>query len=228
MIKDDELHRIYIEHLKTVIRLRDKTRPVCHEWKMFDRLGEFMMDHNDVSKRPNGRVWIWSDTHFWHDNIIRYSDRPFLSIEEMNDIMLRNHNELVGPDDMVFWLGDFGFGQDDVLNRLLEKFNGYKILILGNHDVNRGRLRELEFDEIHVSRLETIGDVQLALTHFPVRGLPRPVVNVHGHEHSRGRHYTGVQHLNVCCELTGYRPRSWDDVVAEATERRAEMVGTNP
>ena len=75
-----------------------------------------------------------SDNHFWHANVIKYCDRPFSSVEEMNEKMVQYWNEIVTQDDQVYYLGDFSMAFRSVelfTNRLL----GTKYLIAGNHDM---------------------------------------------------------------------------------------------
>lgn len=75
-----------------------------------------------------------SDSHFWHRNIIKYCNRPFPSVNAMNEALIHNWNEVVEPEDEVFHYGDVALGPwaewDDVLSRL----NGHITLIVGNHD----------------------------------------------------------------------------------------------
>ena len=79
-------------------------------------------------------IFFTSDTHFWHDNIIKFCNRPFNSIEEMNDTIIENWNKVVGKNDIVFHLGDFCFCGSDKFKDIIERLNGYIYLILGNHD----------------------------------------------------------------------------------------------
>ena len=62
------------------------------------------------SMERQDKVWFTSDTHFWHDNIIRFCNRPFESVVEMNEELIRRWNETVPADGVVFHLGDFSFG----------------------------------------------------------------------------------------------------------------------
>ena len=62
------------------------------------------------TKEEAEHLFFTSDTHFDHKNIIRYCNRPFSSIEEMNNFLIKRWNATVGPDDTVFHLGDVTFG----------------------------------------------------------------------------------------------------------------------
>ena len=85
--------------------------------------------------------WWTSDYHFSHANIIRYCNRPFETVEEMNEVIIRKHNERVKPEDTVFFLGDFIFkggkeGGEERYREFERKLNGKFIFIKGNHDRN--------------------------------------------------------------------------------------------
>ncbi len=82
-------------------------------------------------------LFIISDTHFLHTNIIKYCDRPFVSMEEMNKVMIRNWNNKVEPEDWVLHGGDWSYGRDAKPERIKEirkQCNGNIILCRGNHD----------------------------------------------------------------------------------------------
>lgn len=96
-----------------------------------------------------GGVFFTADQHFGHRNIIRYCGRPFAGIEEMDRAMAEAWNAAVGPGDAVFHLGDFALGSADGIAELLARLNGYKVLILGNHDRSAKRMVELGFDEAY-------------------------------------------------------------------------------
>lgn len=88
------------------------------------------------------RVFVISDTHFHHKNIIAYTNRPFSSVEEMDAALICNWNRVVSPQDIVVHCGDFalGFPRKNAQQELLKinnSLNGYKILILGNHDYKK-------------------------------------------------------------------------------------------
>lgn len=78
-------------------------------------------------------IYFTSDNHYWHNNVIRYCDRPFVSVEEMNEAMILNWNNMVRPEDTVYVLGDFSLAFRAV-ETISQRLMGHKILIPGNHD----------------------------------------------------------------------------------------------
>ena len=89
-----------------------------------------------------------SDTHFGHANIIKYCNRPFLSVKEMDITMIYNWNKVVGKNDIVCFLGDFCFGDP---KKYLKQLNGIIVFIKGNHDRNL---------------IETLGERVLPYTYY--------------------------------------------------------------
>jgi len=150
------------------------------------------------------KIWIISDTHFCHKNIIRYSGRPFKTIDEMNDEMIKRWNNKVGKDDFVIHLGDFALGnKEDVIN-IKNKLNGNIILLKGSHDYKT--IREQGFLIINGS-LE-IGN--LIFSHNPLRKeeIPKGFINVHGHIHEK----ESLNGINVSVEKTNYEPIGLEDL----------------
>lgn len=153
-------------------------------------------------------IWIISDTHFQHEGIIHYCDRPFSSSEEMDQTMIENWNKTVRPGDIVYHLGDVFFGNKDEADKLLSKLHGKKRLVVGNHDNVELPVFKRHFKKIRMWRY--FSEHGLLLTHVPVhedalyRGedLPR-LVNVHGHTHQTG---PKGRYLNACVEHWDYTP----------------------
>ena len=79
-------------------------------------------------------TYFTADQHFGHDNIIRYCDRPYHSVGEMNAALVANWNALVGPADTVHVLGDVAMGRREESLPLVGSLAGRKILYPGNHD----------------------------------------------------------------------------------------------
>lgn len=82
----------------------------------------------------SGDIWFSSDQHFGHENIIRFAERPFADVQEMNEMMVLWWNELVGPNDLVYVPGDLCMGKIAQTLPLIARLNGRIILLPGNHD----------------------------------------------------------------------------------------------
>ena len=79
-------------------------------------------------------IYFISDTHFNHNNIIKYCNRPFKSINEMNQTIINNWNKTVKADDEIYHLGDLVLGKKEEMYNTVSNLNGKKYLIRGNHD----------------------------------------------------------------------------------------------
>ena len=90
------------------------------------------------------KYWYSSDYHLGHANIIKYCNRPFKSLEQMNKTIIRNHNERIKKEDILFHIGDFCFKNTSNKGEGIRKtsaewefqLNGKIIHIMGNHDRN--------------------------------------------------------------------------------------------
>lgn len=149
--------------------------------------------------------YIYSDPHFNHERIIKYVERPFDTIEEMNEYLIEEYNKVVTEYDKVYILGDFGFGRKEDVASIVKRLNGYKVLILGNHDRMHGRnwWIDVGFDEVHKDPI--LIRKKFLLSHEPLEFItPSSFINLHGHTHDSGD--ISDYHLNMCVEKTGYRP----------------------
>lgn len=130
------------------------------------------------------KKWVISDTHFYwyHKKIIEYCNRPFSSVEEMNETIIKNWNKVVSNDDIVYVLGDFFFGKKDDLKELCNRLKGRKILILGNHDrLSKNAYLSCGFET--VESFPIIIDNDFILSHAPIQGDLGKFYNIHGHKH---------------------------------------------
>jgi len=114
-----------------------------------------------------------SDTHFGHEKIIKYCNRPFKSIEEMDVTLIAKWNAKVKDGDIVFHLGDFCFR-----NNPWDQLKGNIILIKGNHD--NGKSIKTVIDSIQVY----LYGKSINLTHYPT-SLKSKKINFVGHVHDR-------------------------------------------
>src|SRR6478735_3720332 len=80
-------------------------------------------------------IFFWSDTHFWHTNILKHQpNRKYSSIEEMNEVLIAIWNETVKNNDTVYFLGDFAMGRFAQAAEIFARLNGNIHLVRGNHD----------------------------------------------------------------------------------------------
>lgn len=76
-----------------------------------------------------------SDTHFGHKNILKHANRPFKSIDHMNEEIIARWNSKVSQDDVVFHLGDFCLTSgSSIYKKFMDRLNGRIVWIQGNHD----------------------------------------------------------------------------------------------
>lgn len=113
--------------------------------------------------------WFTSDPHYGHKNVIRYCNRPFSGIAEMERVLIENWNAVVGPQDEVYVIGDVFFCGMARAKEILAKLNGYKILIRGNHDRGAEKMKEIGFDEVHDKLELEIDGKKVKLCHFPYK-----------------------------------------------------------
>jgi calcineurin-like phosphoesterase family protein len=232
----DQLRTLYLEDLKNPDvhhgRTTAKVKNPSHWENIQPRynvgrtipLSQVIQTKLDGGESPN--VWIWSDIHLGHKNIMKYSGRPFPSADLMNQCLIGNHANVVQEHDIVLWLGDIGFMSENAINGILDHMPGYNIHIYGNHDMHRdGKLYNLTMEEQHLCYPITLNvagiELQLLLTHYPMDTVPKGCVSVHGHIH---QHIANPWNINVCVEHTGYAPLNIMSVVDRARDYLIERV----
>lgn len=159
-------------------------------------------------------IWVTSDTHFGHKNILKYTDRPFTDVDHMNESLLENWNSVVKDGDIVYHLGDVYFNKNrpDYWEDFFSRLNGRKRLLLGNHDDGKDVRLNNTFQKIMMWRM--FPEFGLLLTHVPVHAntlneapkRPNGLINVHGHTHQNGEPDDSGKYKCVCVELTEYTP----------------------
>lgn len=138
--------------------------------------------------------------------IITYENRPFDTVEEMNQMMIENWNKVIKPEYLVFHLGDVAITGFDNAKEVVSQLNGTKFLIKGNHDSHSNRYyHDMGFDE--VSAYPILFRDFYMLSHAPLReSINTPYFNIHGHLHSHGSLYDDEKFFNVCVERNDYTP----------------------
>ncbi len=163
------------------------------------------------------KVFFIADTHFGHKNIIEYANRPFHTVEEMDSTMIKNWNDTVTVEDTVFMLGDFSFYDENKTIEIISGLNGYKVLILGNHDdiFPFDRWKVSGFDE--VVRYPIIFNEWFILSHDPIYlNSSMPYANIYGHVHSNPIYADySPQSFCACVERIGYKPIEFEEIIAK-------------
>lgn len=158
-------------------------------------------------------IYFIADTHFSEENIMRYENRPFKNITEMNEELLSRWNSIVCKEDDVYVLGDFGADGQEAF--ILDRLNGKKFLVKGNHDVKSNQYyRESGFEEVYDHPI-IIKDFWILL-HEPLYvNKNMPYANLFGHVHDSPIIKTySKQHYCVSAERINYAPISFDDIIS--------------
>jgi calcineurin-like phosphoesterase family protein len=174
-------------------------------------------------------IWVISDTHFNHANILNFVDsrtgfpvRPgFTDVDHMNEFMIEMWNQRVKPGDKVYHLGDVFMGDKEAFKTLWPRLNGSKNLIVGNHDDIKFLASGGFFKKVQMWRQFT--EYNLLLSHVPLhemsasRGRPdaqKLMVNIHGHIHQNPS--PPGRYINVCVEAIEYTPVHIETLAAKA------------
>lgn len=146
-------------------------------------------------------LFFTSDTHFNDPEIIKYCNRPFKSVGEMNEILIENWNKKVGVCDYVFHLGDFGIGN---WTPILDRLNGIIYLMIGNHDMEYMKTHpKIKYTDMQ--SFIRVGKRGIYLNHYPFLcyggSYMKPLEAIwqfHGHTHTRPDHSTaGIENQEV-------------------------------
>ena len=181
---------------------------------------------NQIYKFDPDQVWFTSDTHFGHENIIRFCGRPFRDAEEMNAELIRRWRDTVPDDGIVFHLGDFAHGGSRLWNDMICALTGRKYLILGNHDNKNLRQGFMNRFELVTQQMTIrVGGQHIVLNHNPFLcygGSYRDVWQLFGHVHSGPLSHTGLDHprlkmlfplqYDVGVDNNDFRPVSFAEV----------------
>lgn len=175
----------------------------------------------------SGRTWLYADPHFFHAGVTKFTRhdgsklRPWDDPDQMGEDMIRWYNEIVHPEDRVYILGDVAMNRK-ALDRSLPRLLGRKVLVKGNHDIDKLSYYAQYFDDIRAYVVKK----GFILSHIPIHpgSLSRWAVNIHGH-----LHYNEVleddrklepnpdpRYICVSVEHTDYRPILLDRVLERA------------
>lgn len=166
-------------------------------------------------------IFFTSDTHFGHENIIKYTNRPFTDRVDMDEGLIARWNSVVSPVDIVFHLGDFSFySQKAKVQAILQQLNGTIFLVPGNHDYDPWhKWRPHDFEELghwkvlpKLYELEHNGELWV-MCHYPLEAwnhANRRTNSFHVHGHTHGSSRPIEKRLDVGVDFVGMEPISLD------------------
>ncbi|MEA5602409.1 metallophosphoesterase family protein [Nostoc sp. UHCC 0252] len=166
-------------------------------------------------------IWFTADTHFGHKKILEYTERPFSSIEEMDEALIENWNSKVTADDEVYHLGDVGLCSPQKLKKILERLNGKIYLIRGNHDKAAEACKDRfewikDYYELTIPDSEGYQGRQLiVLLHYAMRVWQAShygTCHLYGHSHGQLPDDSTSLSFDVGVDCHNYAPINYDDV----------------
>ena len=181
------------------------------------------------------QTFFTSDTHFRHNNILKYCNRPFKNTDDMDKQIIKNWNSKINPNDDVYFLGDFTLSNNiEYIENILSQLNGNIYVIKGNHDkgvikyFNHERQNKDEKDwlikEIYDYLQIKINNKTFVLFHYPIEDWAWSSNSIHLHGHLHGEyklHNHNVQkhdlknRLDIGIDTNNLFPYSFDDVIAK-------------
>ncbi len=204
------------QNLGTYSAINTSEKPSSQKTTTLQKIKEivqsFLSPINATSKK--GNTFLISDTHFDHENIIKYCHRPFTNKEQMNQFLINRWNSVVKKEDTVFFLGDMTYGRGHKpIEYWMNQLNGRIIFISGSHD-------EEEYPDHQEFAVLNYRDKEFYLVHDP-KDIPDNWDGwvIHGHHHNNKiREFPFIdgekKTINVSVELIDYTPLNIDELFA--------------
>lgn len=167
----------------------------------------------------NKKIYFYADPHFGHKNVIKYCNRPFANVSEMNSTLIKNFNKTVEHDAIIYILGDFSFLNTESTKQILKALKGFKILVKGNHDPKpNSYYRKLGFSEVYDKPIIILD--KYILSHEPVfddEYVDTRFINIYGHLHNNAVNEFANKYC-VSVEKTDYKPISLEQINEEVVK----------
>lgn len=223
LIQDDDWDdEEILDYLITQSRFLEERLPRCFRPKVNCTACHFPCNHllqlrDDMSGM---KTFFWADTHIGHKQILNYEDRPFNNLDEHDEALIENYNSVVGPIDRCIWIGDCFLTAKEKAKSIMERLNGVKIVVRGNHDHTPTQMMALGFHFACEQMQIKIAGHDVLLCHFPYKTEEdtqheiryerlRPKNNglwlLHGHIHSKGWKFKDKM-INVGVDQWGFKP----------------------
>lgn len=182
------------------------------------------------------KTFFTSDTHFFHSNIIKYCLRPFAHATDMNEQLIANWNNVVAPDDVVYHLGDFAFGDANGVDRVMRRLNFKHFhFVKGNHDnpfcdwyhSNKDDTYLAPKVSLHPSHLEVkIEGNKFTLCHYAMRTWNeshRGALHLYGHSHGTLPDDPNSKSFDVGVDCHNFAPISLERVLHLMSKKKMEQ-----
>lgn len=152
-----------------------------------------------------------SDTHFGHSNILKFCQRPFLDVQDMDEKLIKNWNSIVSEKDIVYHLGDFSWRNPELYR---EQLNGKIVLIKGGHDYRWNAKLFSNFVETCDSKTICLRKQVIVLSHFCYRVWNKSHYGSwHLYGHSHGKLEPIGKSWDVGVDVNNFKPLSMDEIV---------------
>ncbi len=168
------------------------------------------------------KTYFTSDLHFYHKNVLKFENRPFNTIEEMNEGLIEKWNNKVNEEDKVYILGDFSFARVTKTVEILKRLKGRKYLILGNHDSDKIYKSKTIRDEFElITNYYELKDENIVLFHYPIavwNNMHHNSIHLFGHIHSNTSTLHQLKHIednsyNVGVDVNNYEPCTLEEII---------------
>jgi calcineurin-like phosphoesterase family protein len=170
------------------------------------------------------RTWITSDLHFGHKRIKEFCPETrgrFRDVDHMREVMISEWNQSVAQEDVVYMLGDVAFLPAADAVAIMQRLNGRKILIEGNHDrklLNDPPFRRC-FESVHSYLRMTHNGQLVIMFHYPILEwdqMHRGSVHFYGHVHGKPTGLEQYRARDAAFDATGRVVSDLDLMIADA------------
>jgi len=121
-------------------------------------------------KKNRWNIWFYSDPHFGHGNVINFCNRPFKDVNEMTEKLIEKYNNKVKENDLTIWVGDcFFYLDNDERKAIMNRLNGRKVLVRGNHDLKNKQMMNIGFEISVDEMIYSISNERVLICHYPFR-----------------------------------------------------------
>jgi len=180
-------------------------------------------------------TWFTADLHLGHANIIKYCDRPFKDVNEMDSTLISYWNTIIQPNDTVFHIGDFTLGNINVVIDYLARLKGNIVFLRGSHDYWMGDYIERYGEDIF-SRHDIVKDSileveinhqKIVMCHYAMRSWPASFHGswqLYGHSHGRLESNRQPRQMDVGVDCHNFMPWSYEQIYSVLSKDRERAL----